>query len=346
MLVKEELINFMIAGHIHLSRQDYLFFSNLEKISKNKQVTTGQDKLFDKLLDKYSRQIYKINLDVKTLKSLPWRSPLLQTTEQYQTADLSLKNNQLVLKSPFNKGFNTALKDLRDQNTFIWDRENRSHISPATTLALKNITQLLPKYFKTYHYCDQIKKLFDDIEVYKDYIYDPTLVSRAGNLYVIGCSEALYSQLKDINLHIDSVTFTKLSQLGVTISPELMSTKELKFAGEFFNDVDIDDLDEVSLWVKNLGFNSVVVGHNLVYTRSLYKEIKSKLEENNISVVLNNTLEKTLNNRENINKYIFLQLNSNQRDSNFAETATKVIFIKSKRPVIVDGLKTTSSLFK
>ena len=55
---KEHLLHYMMKGHVHLSKKDYGFFNNLSYIIREKnQVTSNQNKLFDKLILKYQRQL-------------------------------------------------------------------------------------------------------------------------------------------------------------------------------------------------------------------------------------------------------------------------------------------------
>jgi len=68
---REHLLHYMMKGHVHLSKKDYGFFNNLTYIIKDKnQVTSNQNKLFDKLILKYQRQLRKLGHNIEKLNQL------------------------------------------------------------------------------------------------------------------------------------------------------------------------------------------------------------------------------------------------------------------------------------
>lgn len=329
MLVKEELVKYLMGGHIHVSRQDYLFFSNLSKIADNKKVTTGQDKLLNKLVDKYQRQLKNQNLDISFLKNLEWNHDLIQTRIEYLRAELSLTNNELVLRSPFNKAFNQALRKYGGSNTFIWDKVLRVHKSPASTYALQLIVNLIEKHFPEYVYCDNIKSLLEDIKGFKGLVWNPTLVKSNENFYIAACNSVLFDQLKDLNLSKDAKTFFQLSKYGVKISDDLIDNEELKFASNFQYEIDISQINELCRYVKNLGFDEINIGRHL-YTRTIYADIRDKMLDEGIKIVGYNELN-SIENKD----YILAQFRNMYTQNVDTKKASKVVFIKNSNPVKV-----------
>jgi len=257
MLVKEELVQYLTRGYIHVSRQDFLFFNNLIKIAEEKRVTTGQDKLLNKLIDKYKRQLVKEKLDVNHLKNLRWNHELVETKVEYQQAELKLVDDQFVLRLPFNRKFITELNRLNDDKFFYWDKAKRMYFAPANNLALKNILPVLLSCFQNIILCDKIKEIIQEIKQYENNIWEPTLVERNGNYYIAACNEILYEQIKNLELNDNSITLYALSKLGVCVENKLLDTPEKVFASNYFANVDTSEAENVATWIKNLGKNSV-----------------------------------------------------------------------------------------
>ena len=329
MLVKEELVKYLMGGHIHVSRQDYLFFSNLSKIADNKKVTTGQDKLLNKLVDKYQRQLKNQNLDTSSLKNLKWNHDLIQTRIEYLRAELSLVDDELVLRSPFNKAFNQELRKYGGFNTFVWDKVFRVHKSPTSTYALRLIVNLIQKHFPEYVFCDNIKSLLEDIKGYTGLVWNPTLVKSNDNFYIAACNNVLFDQLKDLNLSKDAKTFFQLSKFGVKIGDDLLVDEELKFASSFQYEIDISQIDILCRYIKNLGFDEINIGRHL-YTRTIYAELRDKMINEGIKIVGYNEL----NNIEN-KDYILVQFRNMYTQNIDTKKASKVVFIKNSNPVKV-----------
>jgi hypothetical protein len=332
MLVKEELVEYLTKGYIHVSRQDYLFFNNLIKIAEEKRVTTGQDKLLNKLIDKYKRQLVKERLDVNHLKNLRWNHDLLESKPEYQRAELSLVDNELILRSPYHKGFSQSLSKLGSNNTFVWDKINRLHRSPATTFALKNILGIIAKHFSDHIVCENIQKILDDVRQYENCHWSPTLVYSNGNYYIAACNEVLNNQLQDVTLNNHSATMFKLNQLGINVTDNIANTDELKFASTFEVDVDINNLDNLCDWIRNLGISEICMSQHMLYNRGLYKEIREKFLSENITVLNQNEL-KQLKQTTKKNQIMLLQFRSKYDIGDDTSYASKIVLLKNSRPI-------------
>ena len=59
---KEHIIYFMVTSAINLSHYDFKFISNMQSLSHDKkQITSNQEELFNKLIDKYKKQLKQHN---------------------------------------------------------------------------------------------------------------------------------------------------------------------------------------------------------------------------------------------------------------------------------------------
>ena len=329
MLVKEDLVQYLIRGYIHVSRQDFLFFNNLIKIAEEKRVTTGQDKLLNKLIDKYKRQLVKEKLDVTHLKNLRWNHNLVETKPEYQQAELKLVGNQFILRLPFNRKFITELNRLGDDKFFLWNKTSRMYFAEANTLALKNILPVLKSCFQEIVLCDKIKDILNEVKQYEYDIWAPTLVERNGNYYIAACNEVLYEHIKDLELNDNCKTLYELSKLGVSVENKLLDTQEKVFAAEYFASVDTVDASKMVDWIRNLGKNIVFVRHESqlksmplkkygieVFT---FKDYVPEVHDEGFVMVMRNY-------------YSFYDLTG---DNKHRYTFGKVILIKNSTPIFV-----------
>jgi hypothetical protein len=284
MINKENLLNFMVKGHVHLSKKDYGFFSNLIKIiEERKQVTTNQSKLFDKLILKYQRQLKKCNFDLYELQKLNWQVELVDTKQEYLIAILSIEDNQLHFKSPFNTQFLNSFKRI-ENNTMVWDRNRKVYIGPFYTHLIKKITVLAEKHFGKIHYCPVLQQLVNDVMSYNDLIFEPTLVESNGNFYIGACNESLSNAIKDIKLESSPKILNMLSQFGITISEKITNKSNfLQFAGQYLVKDDVVNIDQIIKWLKLLDIEHVYTHRDFIYNKQTSAELAKACATNGIT---------------------------------------------------------------
>jgi hypothetical protein len=146
---KEQLLYFFLQGKISLSQYDYKFMANLQTIIQNNaRVTSNQADLFDKLISKYKKQLVRQGLVKEELKELPWKTMIVESTSEYTGAVVSLRDNELNIRVPFNKSFISEFRNVPN-NAFEWDKETKSYSATFGTTALKVAHSVLPKFFST-----------------------------------------------------------------------------------------------------------------------------------------------------------------------------------------------------
>jgi hypothetical protein len=282
---KEHLLYFFLTGKISLSQYDHKFLSNLQMmIHKDSRITTNQATLFDKLISKYARQLNKHNYDKETLKALSWKSLLVESSIEHTGAKVSINDDKLVLRVPFNKNFISSFRETI-HNPFEWERSEKRYVAEFSTHALKILYIVLPKFFPTVIYCDQLIEIIDELKSYESKFWTPTLTRINGHLYVVGVNDVLGDILSDIELTLTPKTFFELSMLGVDIDPMLIGDDpKLKFASEFITEVDLDDFLKVSQWIVELGCNKVVFGRGIATSGNgmIRNEIVAAIEHNRI----------------------------------------------------------------
>jgi hypothetical protein len=264
MINKEQLLYFFLQGKVSLSQYDYKFMANLQTMMQNNsRVTSNQATLFDNLISKYKKQLIKNGLDKDALKDLPWKTDVVESTPDYTGASVSLYDNELVIKVPFNKQFISAFRQVKNSN-FEWDKESKVYRTPFNTIALKIANTELGKYFPTVRFDDNINKLINDISVYEAEVYNPTLRVVNGNPVIIAINHVLGELTQDMNLKIDGTTLHELSMLGVDIDPSIYSSDpRLEFASKRVCEVEIDQIETAISWMKSLGCHNVIIGRGL-----------------------------------------------------------------------------------
>jgi hypothetical protein len=334
---KEHLLYFFLTGKINLSQYDHKFLSNLQlMVHKDSRVTTNQADLFDKLISKYTRQLTKHGYDKESLKSLSWKALVVESSILHTGARVSIENDQLVLRLPFNKNFISSFRETV-HNPFEWHRDQKQYMSKFSTHSLKILYNVLPKFFPTVIYCEHSKKIIDELKNYEAKFWEPTLTVINDRPTVVAVNYILGDMLANVELSISPKTFFELSLLGVKIDPMLIGDDpKLKFASEMITEIDLDDFPTVASWMLELGCNRVLFGRgmNLGPNRSIQSEIIKIIEGLNITHALKYV---DINEKIDYNAPpMLLQYPRNNKLASLREhhePISKCIIIKNKRPI-------------
>ena len=258
---KEQLLYFFLQGKISLSQYDYKFMANLQTmIQNNARVTSNQADLFDKLISKYNKQLTKQGFIKEELKLLPWKTMVVESTSEYTGAVVSLQDGNIVVRVPFNKTFIGEFRKVRN-NSFVWDKDTKSYITPFGTNAFKIAYHTLPKFFSTVRYDDNLQLVLDELKEYDGLIWNPTLKSVNGSLVVSAINDVLGEAINSIQLSLDPKTLFKLSRFGIDIDPDLYKDDPKKeFASNLVYEAEIIDIEKIIGWMKNIGCENVLIG--------------------------------------------------------------------------------------
>lgn len=280
---KEHLLHYMMKGHVHLSKKDYGFFNNLTYIIKEKnQVTSNQNKLFDKLILKYQRQLRKCGHDIEALQKLNWDVHIINSSDEYLVPKLYLEGNELCLRTPFNTNFVRVFKLAKD-NTFVWNKDQRIYRSPFYTHALRLAYDSCHHYFKKLELADDIKTLIEPLNQYEGVTKAPILTTSQGKYYINNINKNLIDAIKDIELNDDPKTLFQLSRHGVMIDESIVGDDPLKmFASQYVAKFDLDDLLNKVEYFKHVGITDVYIP--VRYTSVIDKSLRTALENNGIKL--------------------------------------------------------------
>ena len=258
-----------------MSQYDYKFMANLQMMIHNShRVTSNQSDLFDKLISKYAKQLAKADLVKEELKDLPWKTMLVQSTPEYTGANISLSDDVITVRVPFNKNFISCFRSV-DDNPFVWIREDKVYQAPFSTAALKLLYNFLPSHFKT-TYCEVLQDVIQDLKEREGLIWEPTFIKVHDNVVLAAANTVVAELLNDIDLTLAPSNMYAISRYQIPAHPNLFDgDKELKFAYEFITEIDIDDIVQVAKWMKSLHVDSVLIGRGLSQNVQLYTEIEN-----------------------------------------------------------------------
>lgn len=324
---KDQLIRYMTAGHVHLSKKDFGFFANLVLAIQSKgQITSNQSKLVDKLLQKYQRQLKKCNLDPESLIKLDWNTKVVESKKEYLQAHLFCQDGKLYLTCPFNNSFIKYFRNI-DPNPFVWNKENRCYVTEYSTYSFKIAYQGIVKFFTDVVLDEGLSKTKEYVDQFSNTIFDPTLVRCGDNFYICAINETLLEALNDTRLDDSPECLYKLSQLGIKIHDNLVNGDHLKLLASNYHCIfDASKLDVLARYLKQIGINKVITGRGLAYSKDITKELTKELRENDISI---HPFSK-----QPTEDMILLNLHSHN-DHGYNKYITKIITLANSSPVQV-----------
>ena len=262
--ILEDVATFMLVN-IRLSRYDLQFVNNLTTlIIRNNTITTNQDSLFRKIAFKYRKQFIQQKLNVDDVLLLPWKCNMIESSPQYTNASIAILKDKIVFRSPFSKGFLTALK--KDPiYSMEWHKDKRQYEIEYGPSTLKSLVTISADYFTTIDYCPITKEIINSLSNYESVKYwEPTLVYNNGYYYVAALNEVLYNNIKDIPLTNDLKMVADYAQYGIVISDSVIehfSTIEdplkVNLAVNFQSEFEIRDLDTAVKWLSELGCDGI-----------------------------------------------------------------------------------------
>jgi len=285
----EHLIYFMQGSEISLSRYDERFITSLATIT---QVTTNQIELFNRLIYKYSRQFAKYELFPDNLVKLPWTMKVVQSSPQYTDGHISIENNQIIFKCPYNRNF---INEFRNQplNKYAWNKETRQYEIKYGIYSLKFLIDIANRFFEIIHYCEKTLEIIDELLPYEAAKYwEPTLIRANNNLLIAASNSYLDEAVKDIKLDTDPITLSNLVFHGVNIDTELYDTtneRESFFANRF-SKVEVSNMLNIVSWLKEINCDHVyfsgssLIAANISLLRKELKEANITFTDNNVTV--------------------------------------------------------------
>jgi hypothetical protein len=326
-LTKDNLSKYLISGHLHLSKKDFGFFSNITYLSsENKSITSNQNKLFDKLLDKYQRQLTKLGHNIQSLKTLDWKCPVIETRQDFLNAKIAIINNKISIRCPFNTQFVQNFRKA-DNNNFIWNKAEKMYEAEFNTYNFKLALTYVNKFFKDILYCQPSQNFLSYIETYETIKYwNPTLIKVHNNFYISAINENLYEATKHIKLSDSPKTLYLLSQFGIEIEKNITKNDDLLvLAANYHVYYDLENLQKFIDALVELEVDHVFTSRDIIYNKEISKEVKQSLLNYNITTSKINETDKP-----------GILITSNKSYHNqYSNNITKIVYLANSRPVQV-----------
>lgn len=272
-----------MLSNIRLSRYDDQFVNNLTLyITQHNRITSNQDLLFRKVTSKYKRQFSQLKIEVDEVLTRSWSVDIVESVPEYTGASIKIENNKLILKSPYNKNFLTALRK-KPIYSLEWVRDKRQHELDYTLTNLKQLLYLTADHYSVLNYCPKVTQIVDSLSAYENIKYwVPTLVYN-NQYYIAALNEPLYEAIKDIPLTDDLKTIATLVKYGIvvdqSVTDHFLKTEDpdkVKFAINFQIEMEIKNTNIVIKWLDEFGCDAI-------------SEVKSFLS-NNISEIRNTNI--------------------------------------------------------
>lgn len=213
----DTVASFMLA-EIRLSHYDEQFINNLLTYAMtNNAITSNQDALFKRVSRKYARQFNQHKLNVEELMKLPWLGKVIPSLPEYTTASVTIQDDKIIFRAPYKKEFVSSIrKNL--MHGLEWVKEARQYEMSYSLYSLQRIMTLSADHYEEIRYCPTTMQIIERLSEFEDAKYwNPTLVIRGTQFYVLACTEKLYEAIKDIPLEFDLKTLATLAQYGITI---------------------------------------------------------------------------------------------------------------------------------
>lgn len=281
---REQVLHFMTRGEIRMSNQDAVFFQTIYGlIHRNKQLTSNQDQLFNKLLVKHKSQLKRKGLIASQLCEIPWDNvTIIDSKSDYTDPNIKLENGIIYLRTPYKKQFVSEFNTVAN-STYIWNSGTRKYQSPFSTHALKIAINLVEKHFGKINTCPTVTEILQQVPKIDSKFWKPTLVKSNARYYIAASNHIINDLISNMELNDDPVTFFNLSKMGIDIDPELLGeNKFAKFAANYYNDWTINSDEDISGslttladWLHTLGVTNISVGKTSFTLRKYVGLIKN-----------------------------------------------------------------------
>ena len=258
-----ELATWMLSN-IRLSRYDDQFVNNLTLyITQHNRITSNQDLLFRKVAGKYKRQFSQLKIEIEEVLTRSWDVKIVESIPEYTGASIKIEHDKLILRSPFNKNFLTALKK-NPIYSLQWIKDRRQYEGEYSHTTLKELLYLTADHYSILNYCEKVTQIVERLSVYENAKYwTPTLVYK-GYYYIAAMNEHLYEAIKNIEITDDLKTISTLVKYGIAIdqsvTDHLLETEipaKVRLAINFQVEIELRDTQLAIEWLEEFGCDAI-----------------------------------------------------------------------------------------
>lgn len=290
----KHLCHYMDSGKIRLSRQDHKFIASLNNLFHiGGQVTSNQVGLFNYLIRKYDRQFTKLGFDVNTLIALPWPTTIVESSKKYTDAYLSLVDDEIIFRGPYNTKFLKNLRENPNNEFFVWNKSKRHFVAKYNTIALKLMIDVSFKNYETVHCCTKVIELMDHLIQFDNIKYwNPTLVKNNSTYLIAATNPIIDEIISGIELTNDPYTLHYLSKHAINIDDSITETAEQLFAALYDPIVDYENCNELVEWLKLIRCDGIYLEHKHKEDKN-WQKLKTALRNTSIPIYEMSVWKKT-----------------------------------------------------
>jgi hypothetical protein len=219
--------------------------------------------LFKKVAGKYKRQFSQLKIEVDEVLTRSWDVNIVESIPEYTGASIKIENDKLILRSPFNKNFLTALKK-NPIYTLEWVKDRRQYEGEYSHTNLKELMYLTADHYSILNHCEKVTQIVESLSVYENVKYwTPTLVYK-GHYYIAALNEHLYEVIKNIEITDDLKTISALVKYGIAIdqsvTDHLLETEipaKVRLAINFQVEIELKDTQLAIEWLEEFGCDAI-----------------------------------------------------------------------------------------
>jgi hypothetical protein len=207
--------------------------------------------------------------DIDAILLLPWKCNVIESSPQYTSASITLIKDKIIFRSPFSKGFLTALKK-NPIYSIEWHKDKRQYEMEYGVTVLKSLITMSADHFETIVYCPITRQIIDSLSDYETVKYwEPTLIYNNGYFYIAACNDILYDNIKDIPLTNDLKMVADYVQYGIEVSNSVIehfvkfeNPMKVAIAVSYRVECEITDIANTIKWLSELGCDSLTESTN------------------------------------------------------------------------------------
>jgi hypothetical protein len=262
----EQLLPYMVSS-LSLSRTDETFLESLSSFAAStNRVTTNQDALLKRIIEKYARQFAKKEYFTSDLIALPWSCQVVPSSPVYTEPHVSIDNHRIVLRAPFNKNFIKATR----QNpiySMVWNRDEKHYELNYNTLNLRELVGMVKDHYPSVNFCPITSELLYKVHEYAGAKYwTPTLICINDRLLIAAANQPLIDALGDMELKCDLAVLATLVSHGIDIDSSVIelllnttsySAEQIAFSISHSLTLEISEIPNVIYWLKELGCTGI-----------------------------------------------------------------------------------------
>jgi len=220
---------YWMLQNIKFARYDRQFITEVynRRIAKNRAVTPKQAELWEKLVYRYRQQIEQANLDPDAMLAAAWAVMPLPPTADHERSQLSLQDDHLIMRSPYDRAQVDAWADYRRARDLVddavWDPDAKEWIIPVTAKNLRSTLEFCRSRTPAYDIDARVNDLLDPVLSASEADQWTVQARLVNGGIMINCANQHVMAAIPEHLPLTLTTLNTLVRAGVEIHEDLRS---------------------------------------------------------------------------------------------------------------------------